>query len=295
MLKVVVPAAGTWRGREALYRAEAALREVEGRMSVWLGTSELSHFNAASTGEIVPLSGDTLALLHAAFRFTEDSQGAFDITCRPLLQLWRQAEELDREPSAIEMQEAMRKTGGRWIQFHSSGAEKLHPDVTIDLGGIGKGYAVDLAVAQMIESGVSGALVQCGGEIRVFGRTEHGKPWRIALQTPSVGEPPGALGTLLCSDLAVSTSGNYERYYTVQGRRRSHIVDPRTGIPVDTVPQVTVVAPSATVSDGWSTALSVLGPAGLQLLPSGVEALIVTIDGDQQGIHQTAGFAALLE
>jgi FAD:protein FMN transferase len=294
-LKVVVPASAAGRGREALYRAEAALREVETRMSVWIGTSELSQFNAAPAGEIVSLSGHTLALLHAASQFTKDSQGAFDVTCRPLLQLWRKAEGLDREPSPQELREAREKTGWRWIRLHAAGAEKLHAEVTVDPGGIGKGYAVDLAVAEMKEAGVDGGLVECGGEIRVFGTTEQGRPWRIALQDPSGREGPGAFGTLLCTDAAVSTSGDYERYYTVQGKRRSHIIDARTGMPVESVPQVTVVASSATVSDGWSTALSVLGPSGLELLPEGVEALIVTTENEVTLIHQTPGFARLLE
>jgi FAD:protein FMN transferase len=294
-IKAVVPARDAAQGQEALRRAEAKLREVEDRMSVWLGTSELSRFNASPPGELVSLSAGTLDLLSTASEFTRLSEGAFDVTCRALLEVWRQAEARDRLPSAEELEEARGKTGWRWIRLHSAGAERLHPEVTVDPGGIGKGYAVDLAVAEMEQTGVSGGLVQGGGEIRVFGFAERRKPWRIALQDPSGRERPGALGTIVGTGLAVSTSGDYERYYTVEGKRYSHIIDPRSGMAVDAVPQATVVAASATLSDGWSTALSVLGPAGLELLPAGVEALLVTGEGEQRQVHQTPGFARLLD
>ena len=99
---------------------------------------------------------------------------------------------------------------------------------------------------------------------------------------------------LLISDLAVSTSGNYRRYFTIQGRRRSHIVDPRSGEPVDAVPQVTVVAANAILSEGWSTALSELGPDGLKLLPAGVEAMLIGGVNRDAPVYKSPRFDALL-
>lgn len=293
-LKAVVSAGDERRGQHAIEAAEAALRDVDARMSTWDGSTELSRFNAFPANAAMPLSLPTLEVLVAAGRFAEQTGGAFDPTCRPLLQLWRQCEQEDREPTPDEIAQTQARVGWRNIRLRDGAIEKLVDGVEVDLGGIAKGYAVDAAVRAMRSAGAVGGLVQCGGDLRVFGDSEDGCPWRIGIHDPSLTQPGLLSERLRLAAGAVSTSGNYERYFTIRGRRRSHIVDPRTGVPTDSVPQVTVVASESIISDGWSTALSVLGPDGLRLLPPGVEAMVIVTSNGQASVHQTPGFDHLL-
>ncbi|MBI4581761.1 MAG: FAD:protein FMN transferase [Planctomycetes bacterium] len=294
LLKAVVGAGDQERGRRAIQAAEAALRDVDARMSTWVGSTELSKFNAAPANTAMPLSIPTLEVLAAAGRFAERTGGAFDPTCRPLLQLWKRCEQEDREPTADEIARTLARVGWRHIRLHDGAMAKLVDGVEVDLGGLAKGYAVDAAVQAMRSAGAAGGLVQCGGDLRVFGDSENGGPWRIGIHDPSSTQSGMFAERLRLADHAVSTSGDYERYFTIRGRRRSHIIDPRTGLPVDSVPQVTVVASEGIVSDGWSTALTVLGPEGLRLLPPGVEAMVIVTSAGQARAHKTPGFDRLL-
>jgi thiamine biosynthesis lipoprotein len=293
-LKAVVERGEDAPADQALEAAETVLRGVELRMSIWMGTTELARFNAARAGELAPLSHETMEVLKAAREMTEQTHGAFDPTCRPVLELWKECQQDDREPVPEEMAQALDRVGWRWIRLQDKGAEKLKDGVSVDLGAFAKGYAVDRAVEAMRAARARGGMVQCGGDLRVFGLAERSVKWPIGINDPF--EPAGALRpeVLFISDLAVSTSGNYRRYFTIQGRRRSHIIDPRNGQPVDAVPQVTVVAASATLSEAWSTALSVLGPEGVRLLPAGVECMLITGTDHQARVYKSPHFDALL-
>lgn len=294
VLRVVVPLAQVSKGRQALAAAEQALREVDIRMSTWTDLTELSRFNAADAGEWVTLSPSTLAVLTRALGFAEKTGGAFDPTCGPLLDAWKQGEEEGVLPSDEVMAEARRRSGWTHIVVADSAARKAVPGLRIDLGGIAKGWAVDRAVEAMKAAGVRGGLVQCGGDLRVFGESGRDRDWRLGIRDPDGSHESVLPDTLTLAQGAVSTSGNYERFYTIEGTRYSHIVDPRTGRPVDAVPQVTVVASESVVADGWSTALTVLGPAGLALLPPGVEALMIVREGTAPSSHESPGFAQYL-
>lgn len=294
-IKAAVSKSQEKKGGQALQDAEEALRRVDALMSIWVGTTELARLNKAPAGQIMPLSDETLSLLQQAKEMTEETGGAFDPTCTPLIELWKKAEKEDREPSAEDLAQALGKTGWRWFVFHEHGVEKIRDEASIDLGGIAKGYAVDKAITLM-KGDILGGMVQCGGDLQVFGWDDKASLWRIAIRDPFSNQGSQLPETLILGqDEGVSTSGNYERYYTVQGKRRSHIVDPRTGIPVDEVPQVTVIAPNATLSDGWSTALTVLGPEGLKRLPKGVEAMMIVGKKDDAKVYKTDGFEKYID
>lgn len=269
------------------------LRAVESKMSVWNGATELSALNRARAGEHVALSAETLDVLSAALDLARTTEGAFDPTCRPLLTLWKRAEERNREPDAGELTAALRTTGFGQIVLSDSGATRHSDAVGIDLGGIAKGYAVDRAVEAMRKAGVRGGLVKCGGDLRVFGPSESGGPWQVGVAVPYPEAARHLPSRLALTDIALSTSGETERYYTVNGRRYSHIVDPRTGVPVAGAPMVMVAGPRATLTDGWSTALSVMGPAGLKALPGGLQAMMLSRQQDETSARSTPGFAAL--
>jgi thiamine biosynthesis lipoprotein len=299
--KLLVVVRGDHSGRidDAYAAAEQALRNVEARMSMHLEASELSVLNAAPAGQLVPLAPETVELLKRCHTLTGRTDGAFDPTAKPLFDLWRRAAEADRPPTDEQLSEAL--AAGGWEHYElfprqADGAIKRRTAAEIDLGGVAKGHAVDRAVEALRAGGAAGGLVNVGGDLRCFGHSADGAKWTVGIQDPFDPEAAEPAFRLLVSDAAVCTSGNYRRWFEVAGERHSHIIDPRTGRPADAVPSVTVVAADAVTADAWATALSVLGPAGLPLVErqESVEALIVSGDEENYGVHLTTGFAAFL-
>jgi thiamine biosynthesis lipoprotein len=161
-----------------------------------------------------------------------------------------------------------------------------------DLGGIAKGWAIDRAAEVLRRAGVSGGMVDVGGDLVCFGQPPDGQSWPVDIQDP-LG--PGHLASLHVSGGAVCTSGGYARFVEIGGRRYSHIIDARTGRPAEAALSVTVVAADAVTADIWATALSVLGTAGLERLPEGVEAMMMVGTEDDHRSICTAGLRALLD
>lgn len=300
-LKIVVPRHRSGEGRRALASAGDALRDVEALMSVHLADSALSRFNAAGANQPVELPQELLRVLWAAKRMARASDGAFDATCRPVVRLWKDSAKSGRTPTDEQIANALRHVGTRHLALGNGAASKRVEGLELDLGGIAKGYAVDQA-AELLQScpGATGGIVNAGGDLRCFGSAPGGGPWRVGIQHPF---REGLCGALSVTDAAVATSGDYRRHFEIGGRRYSHIVDPRTGRPVERTHSVTVVSmggpgrrPSATDADGWATALSVLGPAGLERIEAepGLEALIVTGTPARPEVHMTRLFRLLL-
>lgn len=282
--------------RRALLEAQTALRRVEARMSAYLEASELARLNAAAAGKAMELSPEALEVLRLSKRLHSETDGAFDATCLPLFRLWSQAGRNKRLPTAGELTAARAACGWDKWELLERGARKSVDGAGVGLGGIAKGFGIDRAAEAMRREGALGGLVEVGGDIRCFGPSPGGGKWRIAVRNPFGKADSGFFGTLELADAAVCTSGNYERFTEIAGRHYSHIIDPRTGMPVDFAPSVTVVASMTAIADGWATALSVLGPDGFRLIPSGsgIEAMIVTGGPADYRIHQTAGFGKLL-
>jgi thiamine biosynthesis lipoprotein len=290
-LALTVRAEQTRAATQALAQAEASLRRTEALLSAYLTDSEIGRLNAARAGELVPLSDDVLAVLRAAESASRTTQGVFDVTVLPLVRLWRDCARRGRPPSEEELRVA--RAASHWEQLRTGeeGITKLAGSACVDLGGIAKGFGIDHALADLVATGAAGGLVDIGGDLRVFGHNAQGELWTIGIRDP-FGE--GELARLRLTNRAVCTSGNYARFVNVAGRRYSHILDPRTGWTADAVPAVTVVAPTAAAADVWATALSVLGRGGFELLPAGVEALLVTGDAKQPKIACTIAFREYL-
>jgi len=284
------------RLEEALRSAEAALRGVEARMSVYLSASEVSRLNAAKAGQVVPLSPDTNELLVESRRLNLAKRGAFDVTCLPLFRLWAEAGKAGVLPGEAAVAAARAACGWDKFEWTPAGVRKRADGAGVGLGGIAKGWAIDRALEAMRQAGVRGGLVEVGGDVACFGLSPGGQRWRVGIRDPFEPRSNRFLGILLVGDAAVCTSGNYERYSEIGGRRYSHIIDPATGWPVDFAPSVTVVAPTCAAADAWATALSVLGPDGIALLPTakGVEAMVVVGSPADHHIYQTPGFAEML-
>ena len=279
---------------KALLAAERALRNVEVKMSSWLDASELSLFNQAIAGQPAKLSETTLGLLRLSKQLAKQTDGAFDATCLPILQLWRDARKNKRLPTTLQIARAVSQCGWDKIELGADSATKKIDDASVDLGGIAKGFGIDQAAEALQAGGMLGGMVNVGGDVRCFGQRVGGGKWRIGVKNPFNSKELFAIVEIPSG--SVCTSGNYERFFEIDSKRYSHIVDPRTGQPVDLAPSVTVFAPTATSADAWATALSVLGEAGLELIDesSGLEAMLIIGGPEDYRLVMTPGFKKLL-
>jgi thiamine biosynthesis lipoprotein len=215
-----------------------------------------------------------IQLLNRSKRYAEISRGAFDVTVKPVLDLYAYAfDELGRPPTDEEIDAALRRTGYYKITLTDDGAY-LPSGTSITLGGIAKGYAIDRALTVLWENKVRAAIVNAGGDLRVMGDKPDGEPWIIALNNPDDRDD---YITMFELEQAVATSGNYERYFD-EDRDYHHIIDPDTGRSAATLISATVIAPTATQADALATSVYVLGPdEGMELCENlkGVECLLI--------------------
>lgn len=266
----VIPA-----NEKAVGEAFEAIKKVDTLMSTYKEDSEISILNREGEGQI---SEETLEVIKDALRFSELSKGAFDITCRPLLNLWKKAKKEEKIPTEEEIEEACSLVGYQNIILDGNQIRLKKKGMQIDLGGIAKGYAVDKAVEALKKNGIKRALVNAGGDLYALGTNRQGEEWQIGIQDPR--EKDKIVDIIRVEDKGVATSGDYIRYFTLEGRRFSHIVDPRTGLTVQDVPMsVTIVGPEATSTDALATGVFVLGPEeGMKLINSlpEVEGMIIS-------------------
>jgi len=259
--------------RNATLAADAAFARVEqlnGVMSDYDEHSELSRLSATGgSGRAVPLSEDLWLVLSRSQDLARRSDGAFDVTVGPLVRLWRRARRTKKIPSNERLAEARQAVGYEYLELdreHRT-ATLLRPDMRLDLGGIAKGYAVDEALAVLRNKGVTRALVDGGGDIAVGDAPPNEAGWRIGIAPSEAKAPPSAFLTL--KNQAVATSGDAWQHVVIDGKRYSHIVDPRTGLGLTDRSSVTVVGPNCITVDGLASAVSVMGAeAGIALVES---------------------------
>ncbi len=247
-----------------------ALDAVDTSMSTYKPDSELSRFNAGPGAQDVPISGALADVLSVAFDVHTRSQGAFDVTVGPLVERWGFGAkgELTVVPSQADVDALRSRLGHTHLTFDAQ-ASTLRKDaeaLQVDLSAIAKGYGVDQAAAALQEAGWEDFLVEVGGEVRVAGKTEAGRPWRLAVEKPSTTER-AIFEVIELEDRAMATSGDYRNFTVVDGTRYSHTIDPTTGRPVThDLASVSVVADTCAEADALATALNVLGPQrGLEL------------------------------
>ena len=273
--------------------AAEAVRQVDRLMSTYRPDSDISRLNGKGSAGPVEVDPHVLAVLRKAVDLCRLSHGAFDVTSGPLRDLWRDAQKKDKAPSEAELERALERVGCDRLSLGDDTAQFTTDGVEVDLGGIAKGYAIDRAVQEIRAQGGSGALADIGGDMRLLGRRADGGRWKIRVRTPpriDLDEPV----YLKIDGAAVATSGDYARYYRIGGERYSHIVDPRTGQPVRSVPSCTVIAPTAMTADGLATAISVLGPdEGLRMVEKveGAECLIMAQREDGLHLVSSDGFS----
>jgi len=284
-------------GQQALGRALAVLRDVDRLMSTYRDDSELSNVNRLAGRQPVAVSAETFALLQKAIEYSRLTDGAFDVSVTPLLDLWKRTAKENRLPTDDELADAIKHVGWRKLTLGGVEARTVRfndPGMQLNVDAIAKGYAVDRALEALRQGGVAAGLVEIGGEIACFGRQ-----WVIGIQDPFANENDDPLSQqprwrVRLQNGAAATSGNYRRYMTIAGTKLSHIVDPRTGRPADALPSVTVIASKAVDADALATAVSVMGPEkGLKLIESlsNTEAFLAAGTPDNVRIYRSTGFS----
>ena len=240
-------------------RIEQQLGKVDNSMSTYKEHSELSQFNRMQVGQQLQISEEFAEVLRISRDVWERSNGAFDPTVGPLVNLWGfgpQATE-DSIPSAEAVASALKNSGFQYVILNGLMLSKEQP-VQLDLSAVAKGYAVDL-VANLLEMlALPDYLVEVGGEIRVSGLNPQGEAWRVAVEQPQLLSSVDRVINL--SDSAIATSGDYRNYFERDGVRYSHTIDPKTGMPiVHHLASTTVLASTCAEADAWATAFLVLG------------------------------------
>jgi thiamine biosynthesis lipoprotein len=260
----------------AINKALDRMTEIDNKFSIFNKKSPVYDFNENNVPiadpEIVKL---TAIMLEAAVK----SGGMLDLTIVPLESVWGfYTGGTPHLPRPEEIKEAMKKVNYRNIEISDGRVVKKYPWVKIDFGTIAKGYAVEEAGKVLKENGVKSALIDGGGNIEAIGRFK-GKPWKVGIKNP---RGSGVIGVLDAENLAITTAGDYERYFEKDGVIYHHIMDPNTGYPGKNMISVTVISPSSLTADTWDTALFLLGKdKALKLAAelNGVECILVTPDG----------------
>jgi len=245
-------------------RLARRLTTINATMSNYDSTAELARLNAARSTDWLPVSAELLEVLAAAQDLSRETDGAFDVTIGSLINAWGFGPRGPRPtlPDAAEITAALASGGWRKLELRANppALRKADPGLEIDLSAIVPGYAADRLAQALDELGVPAYLVDVGGEIRARGRRPDGAPWRVAVEQPSI-DRSGLQWIVDLDGQAIATSGDYRNFIEQGGQRYPHIIDPRTGRPVQHgLASVTVIADSAMTADALATTLLVLGP-----------------------------------
>ena len=282
---------------------DSVLRDVNMQMSTYIPESEISRFNSYQDVEPFEVSSEFIKVLVEALQMNKDSQGAFDVTVAPLVNLWGFGKDGERNepPKEKEIEEVRSYVGSSLIHIiDKNHISKDNPHTELDFSAIAKGYGVDVVAGFLNDRGFNNYLVEIGGEIVVKGSNNHNK-WKVGIDRPEFDKDPGAdLEEIIeLSNVGIATSGDYRNYFVVENRVYSHAIDPVSGRPIVTgVASATVIAADCMSADALATALMVMGvEEGIKLVENreNVEVFIVLRDGDGFKEVMSSGFAKYLQ
>ncbi len=258
--------------------------------------SELSMINRNAGLSPVKVSPETLEVIEDAIHASVKTGGAFDATIGPEISLWDFHSKKMPDDETVRKRLPLVDYRLMRVDRDRSTAYLAKKGMLMDLGAIAKGYAADKAVEELKREGIRAALVSVAGDIRAFGLKPDGKPWRVGIRNPrpKKGDDDEIMATVELNDMAISTSGDYERYFMAGGKRYHHILDPKTGHSADGCRSVTVLARNGFQTDAFSTGVFVLGPKkGMEVLTQmGFEGVIIDNDGN---VNTTPGLRGRIE
>ena len=283
LLRVGVWTTDEAKGHDGIEHVFREFDRLEALLSNWKNDSDVTRLNNNAGIAPVKVSQDTIAVLRVAHDVSELTRGKFDVTFGALTDIWRFDHDQDNVVPEHDLIEArLKHIDYKAVEVDSTAGTAFidRPGMKVHLGGIGKGYAVDRAIALLRDQGFRDFLIQAGGDLYVAGN-DGPKPWKLGIADPRGNHDPFAMVQI--SDGTLSTSGDYERFFMKDGKRYHHILDPDFGEPARGCRSVTLVSNKAVMADALAKGVFILGPAeGMKLIEQlpDIEGVIVTDDND---------------
>jgi thiamine biosynthesis lipoprotein len=282
--------------------AQARFDTVSQALSTYLATSALSRFNQQDDGAWVEIDPELATVMSYALSLAARSGGAYDVTVGPLVNLWGFGPDpaTQRVPDAAAIEAARARVGWRKVEVDLAGHRaRKQPGVRVDLSSLGKGRGVDRVAEYLDALGLTNYLIDLSGKLRARGHNSRGEPWRVAVEQPAADDPAGAArvvpASVVLRDRSVATAGDYRRYFETGGRHYSHIIDPRTGAPVEhATMSATALGATCMQADALATVFMVMPPdAALRLADElGVPALLISRAGAGFRLDHSAGWTS---
>ena len=274
--------------RRAADRAIADVQRIEAKYSRYLDDSVTTLINRAAGKEAVPIDAETGALLRYADICHSLSGGLFDVTSGVLRRVWDFKRKPPQLPDPVTLAHTLALVDWSTVECSSQSVRLPRAGMEIDFGGIGKEYAADRAATICLEAGIRHGLVDLAGDVRALGPQESGDPWRVGISHPR--KPGAAIAYVQIASGAIATSGDYERFFEIDGKRYCHILDARSGMPVTAWQSVSVVAPLCVFAGSCSTIAMLLADKALPFLRrQGVEYVAIAADGSVHGTAAARG------
>jgi thiamine biosynthesis lipoprotein len=265
------------------------IRRLEALLTEFDPASQTSLINSNAGRPPIPIDPECYALIERCIHLSRITQGAFDITAIPLRNLYNFKERIANIPDPATLAATLSNTGYHHIQLANGRIALLRSGMRIAFGAIGKGYAADALRTRWKNQGLTAGVINASGDLTAWGLRPDGSPWKIGIADPR--DPSRFLLWLPIHDAAIATSGNYEQFFEIDGVRFSHNIDPRTGIPVKEIKSVSIISPSAELSDALATAVTVMGvDPGLHLLDQLPDTHGIIIDNKDR-IHTSKNIA----
>lgn len=300
-IKMVMDQAGT-TPEQIKSEVEDVFRVVDEKLSNWREDSEISRVNQQETTDWIPVSPEIIQLVTIAKDINRRSSGCYDLTVKPLFDLWGFSKHENRVPEQSEIDQTLAHVGMAKLEIDAENGRirKTDPKLSIDLGSIAQGYTVATVADRLESRGIHNYLAEIGGEMKVKGRKANGASWRVAIEKPMplAREVQRILEIHQENGTAVMTSGTYRNFFESDGESYSHIIDPKTGRPVThNLLSVTALHEDPTLADAWSTALLCVGEIeGAKIAEAeGLKALFIYRDGQELKERMSSRFASISE
>ena len=284
---ITVVAEDSIKGNEFIDLAVSEIKRIESLISSWDATTQTSEINRNAGIQPVKVSEELYTLIGRAMEISKLTDGAFDISYASMDRIWKFDGSMTTMPSEEKIKASVSKVGYKNIILDPENLTvflKLE-GMKIGFGAIGKGYAADKAKKLLMDKGVPAGIINASGDMNTWGKQSNGEDWKVAITNPM--DKNKAFGLLPMKEGAVVTSGNYEKYVVFEGKRYSHIIDPRTGYPTNGILSVTVFSPKAELADALATSIFVMGvETGLNRINQLPKIECIIID-DAGNIHKS--------
>lgn len=273
---------------ECLQKAVAEVQRIETLLTTFNDNSQTNRINTAAGIAPVQVDEEVFNLVERSIRISNITDGAFDISYGSIdKSLWNFDRSMTALPAIEKARSMVRLINYRNILLNKKEHSVFlkEPGMRIGFGGIGKGYAADRAAALLQQAGIASGLVNASGDIKAWGRQADGGEWKVGISHPD--DPSGAFSYLSLNNNAIATSGNYEKFVLINGRKYSHTINPKTGMPVTGIKSVTIIAPGAELADAMATPVTIMGvQAGIALVEQLPGFACIIID-DDNNIYST--------